>query len=133
MFLRSCFSFSSLALLLCVAPAQCLEGNNVSLSTSSPKATITYLEAKRLALQVLSTNESINKVRAFGGVGWNQARISYDFYKLQGCSMAVQAIGHHYLPDVTPFANKGKPISVHAYSFLHVDVCRMTFSFDNFQ
>lgn len=133
MFLRPGFSFFSLALFLFFAPARCLEGYNVSPSTSSPKAPITYLEAKRLALQVLSANDFIKKVRAFGGEGWNQARISYDFDKLQGCSMAVQANGHYYLPDVTPFANKGKLISVHVHSFLHVDVCRMTFSFDNFQ
>jgi hypothetical protein len=133
MSLRIGFSFSALALLLCVAPAHCLEGNSTSPSTSSLKAPITYLEAKRLALQVLSSNDSIKKVRSFGGEGWNEARISYDFYELQGCSMAIQSIGHHYLPDMAPFVNKGKPISVHAYIFLHVDVCRMTFSFDNFQ
>ena len=92
---RTGISFASLTLLLCVAPAQCLDSNNASSSSSSLKAPITYLEAKRLALEVLSANDSIKKVRAFGGEGWNEARISYDFYELQGSSMAVQAIGHH--------------------------------------
>ena len=69
MSLRTGFSFSALALLLCVAPAHCLEGNSTSPSTSSLKAPITYLEAKRLALQVLSSNDSIKKVRSFGGEG----------------------------------------------------------------
>lgn len=133
MSLSTGFSFASLILLLCVAPVHCLEGNNASPSSSSLKAPITYLDAKRLALQVLSSNISIKKVREFGGEAWNKARISFDFYELQGCSIAVQAIGHNYLPDVPPFVNKGKPMSVHAFIFLHVDVCRMTFSFDNFQ
>ena len=72
MFLSAGFSFASLILLLCVAPAHYLEGNNASPSSSSLKAPITYLEAKRLALQVLSPNVSIKKVRSFGGEAWNK-------------------------------------------------------------
>lgn len=117
----------SLALFLAVEPVKSFDLRDSGRSISSHGSPMAYGEAVKIALDLLTTKESIERVRRFGGNDWKNDTITYNLYELKGCSIAAQAVGLSYVHY------KGKSIRTYQYSFMHVNVCKRSFDFDSFQ